>query len=488
MKRLPLPRVRLALLPVAASAVLLAGCASFQGIAPTATPTDKVALPAAGVDGAQDAWPQQDWWSAYGDPQLDKLISHALENSPTLATARSRIARAQAAVNLNRSATMPQVNGSLQAERGRQSENALVPPPPLGPGGEVITQGTASLNFAYDLDFWGKNDALIRSAQAQLNAANFDREAAQLALTTSIARTYAQLAAQYDLQDILLETQKQRADIRKLTTQRVANGLDTRVELKQNETSEASIRVDLEQVATQINVTRLQLAALAGDMPTAAQAITRPKFANAPMTIPANLPLNLLGRRAELAAQRERILAATGDVDAAKTEFYPNISLTGFAGFQSIGLDDLFKASSLITGIGPAINIPIFHGGRIRANYAMRTADLDNAITQYNQSVVTAAQDVAEQLTRAASIAREEAAVRDALAAAEEAYRLAMLRYQGGLSPYLTVLTVETQLLAQRRAAVDIKAKRQDVQIALVRALGGGFAEPTTIAANNAQQ
>lgn len=488
MNLLPFQRVRIALLPVAATAVLLAGCASFQGIAPSAVQTDKVALPTASIDGSQDAWPDQNWWSAYGDPQLDKLISHALENSPTLATARSRIARAQAAVNLNRSATTPQIDASLQAERGRQSENALVPPPPLGPGGEVITQGTASLNFAYDLDFWGKNDSLIRSAQAQLNAANFDREAAQLALTTSIARTYAQLAAQYDLQDILLETQKQRADIRKLTTQRVANGLDTRVELKQNETSEASIRVDLEQVATQINITRLQLAALAGDMPTAARDIARPKLANAPMTIPANLPLNLLGRRAELAAQRERILAATGDVNAAKAEFYPNISLTGFAGFQSIGLDDLFKASSLITSIGPAINIPIFHGGRIRANYAMKTADLDNAITQYNQSVVTAAQDVAEQLTRAASIAREEAAVHDALAAAEEAYRLAMLRYQGGLSPYLTVLTVETQLFTQRRAAVDIKAKRQDVQIALVRALGGGFAEPTSIATNNAQQ
>jgi NodT family efflux transporter outer membrane factor (OMF) lipoprotein len=483
------PFMRAVLLPVTASAVLLAGCASFTGIAPTAKQTSEVAITTpAGIKGAQDAWPEHNWWSAYGDPQLDKLIRHALENSPTLATAQTRIAKAQAAVNLNRSATAPQVDAALQANRGRQSENFLYPTPPLGPGGEIITQATTTVNFAYDLDFWGKNGNLIRSAEAQLKAANFDRDAAELALTTSIARTYAQLAAQYDLQDILLETQKQRAEISKLTKQRVASGLDTRVELKQNETNEASIRLDLEQVATQIDVTRLQLAALMGDMPTAAQSIARPKLANVPFTIPGNLPLNLLGRRAELAAQRERIIAATGDVDAAKAEFYPNISLTGFAGYQSIGLDNLLKASSLVTSLGPAISIPIFHGGRIRANYAMKTADLDSAITQYNQSVVTAAQDVAEQLTRAASLAREDAAVREALAAAEEAYRLAMLRYRGGLSPYLTVLTVETQLLAQRRAAVDVRSRQQDVHIALVRALGGGFTDSADSATNNTQQ
>jgi outer membrane protein TolC len=131
--------------------------------------------------------------------------------------------------------------------------------------------------------------------------------------------------------------------------------------------------------------------------------------------------------------------------------------------------------------------LPIFDSGRLRANYAGKTADIDAAISQYNQSVVTAAQDVAEQLTRIASLSREEEATRDALASAEEAYRIAMLRYSGNLSPYLTALTVETQLLAQKRAAVDLNAKRQDLQIALVRALGGGFIDPTngTSVANN---
>ena len=115
--------------------------------------------------------------------------------------------------------------------------------------------------------------------------------------------------------------------------------------------------------------------------------------------------------------------------------------------------------------------------GRLRANYVAKTADVDTAITQYNQSVVAAAQDAAEQLTRVAALSREEEATHDALAAAEEAHRLAMLRYRAGLSPYLTVLTVESQLLAQRRAATYLRAKRQDLHIALVRALGGGFTD-----------
>jgi NodT family efflux transporter outer membrane factor (OMF) lipoprotein len=470
------------------AALLLSACASFRGIAPTAVATDRVALPATDtIAQASDAWPAPDWWTAYGDSQLNALIEHALANNPNLAAAQARIVRAQAAAALNRAAASPQLNGAVEASYGRQSENYLLPKPPLGPGGEQISQGLAALNFSHDLDLWGRNASLIRAADAQQAAAAHDREAARLALTTSIARAYAQLASQYELQDVLLATQKQREAIRDLTAKRVAGGLDTRVELKQSETSEAALRVDLEQLTTLMEVTRLQLAALAGDMPSAASHIARPRLMPAPFTVPHDLPLDLLGRRPEVAAQSARIGAAVGEAQAAKAQFYPNISLTALAGFQSIGLGQLLTPGSFMTSIGPAIHLPLFDAGRLRANYAAKTADIDAAIAQYNQSVVAAAQDVAEQLARAAALSREEKAVSDALAAAEEAYRLAMLRYRGGLSPYLTVLAVESQLLAQRRAAVDLKAKRHELQIGLVRALGGGFGAPAMQAASAPQ-
>jgi len=457
----------------------LTACAGLGPDAQNLKPIEHVALAPtpAGIAQTVDAWPENEWWLAYADAQLNRLMQRALANNPTLATAQARIAQAQAASDFNRAAERPQLAVGADISYGRQSENYLVPPPPIGPGGEYVSQGQAALSFGYELDLWGKNAALIRSAEAQVKAATYEREAARLALTTSVARAYAQLAAQYELQDILLATERQRQEIRRLVEQRVASGLDTRVEAKQAETNEAALRIELEQLATALKVTRLQLASLVGDMPENAAAIERPALAATPFTVPATLPLDLLGRRPELAAQRARIAAALGETEAAKAQFYPNVNLNALIGYQAIGIGNLFKAGSQMSSIGPAIRLPIFDGGRLRANYAMKSSGIDIAVAQYNQSVLAAAQDVSEQLTRLADLAREEAATREALAAAEEAHRLATLRYKGGLSTYLTVLTVETQLLTQRRALSNLTARKEDLHIALVRALGGGFTE-----------
>jgi len=455
---------------------VLTGCASFEGIAPHAKKIEAVSLAGTATPAeANDAWPQQAWWRAYGDPQLDKLMQQALADSPSLASAQARLERAQAAAGLAASSRQPQVNADISAAYGRQSENYLFPKPPLGIGGEYVSQGQAGINFGYDLDLWGKNAALIRAADAQVKAAEFDREAARLALTTAIARAYVQLASQYALQDVLSATQKQRGEIHKLIEQRVANGLDTKVEVKQAESNQAALRAEQEQLDTGIKVTRLQLAALAGEMPSAAGAIGRPAMKEVPFAVPHTLPLDLLSRRPELAAQRARIEAASGEAEAAKAEFYPNINLSALIGFQSIGLGELLSSGSQTSSIGPAIHLPIFDGGRLRANYRVKNADIDTAVAQYNQSVVSAAQDVAEQLTRAADLAREEQATQSSLDAAEEAYRLATLRYRGGLSPYLTVLTVESQVLAERRAMAALRERSEELRVALIRSLGGGF-------------
>lgn len=490
--RLPLmhrfSRRRVRMLSIVSGTLLLTACAGFHPIAQNIKQIDTVsfAKPNA-LNQSSDAWPKDEWWFSYKDTQLNQLMQHALANSPTLAAAQARIARAQASADLGRAVDRPQIGAGIDASYGRQSENYLIPHPPLGPAGQYISQGQAAVNFGYELDVWGKNAALIRAADAQVKAATFDRDAARLALTTSIARAYAQLAAQYEVQDVLNATQQQRREIHKLIDQRVANGLDTKVEVKQAETNEAALRIEQEQLATTIKVTRLQLAALAGDMPSTSEMIKRPAMLSASFTVPTNLPLDLLGRRPELAAQRARIEAAIGDKEAARAQFYPNINLNALIGFQAIGLGELFNSGSLMSSVGPAVRLPIFDGGRLQANYAAKASDIDATIAQYNQSVLSAAQDVAEQLTRAADLAREEAATREALAAAEEAHRLATLRYKGGLSPYLTVLTVETQLLAQRRALASLKARHDDLQIALIRALGGGFVETTASAQAVAQ-
>lgn len=472
-----------------ATAALLAACASHPDITPSAVVLNRMTLPIPDQPArSHDAWPQDNWWTAYGDPQLNQLIDHALAASPTLAAARARIARAQTAADLAGTATVPQINGAIDTSYGRLSEHYQIPKPPLGKGGQSVSQGRAVLDFSYDLDLWNRNAALIRSADAQRKAAAFDLDAARLALAASIARAYAQLASQHEVQDVLLATQQQRELIRRLAGQRAASGLDTQVELKQAESSVAALHGDLAQLVTAMDVTRLQLAVLAGAMPLAAQEIRRPVLATVPFAIPRTLPFDLLGRRPELAAQRARITAAIGEAQAAKAQFYPNINLIALIGFQSIGLGQLFSAGSLMTSAGPAIRMPLFDGGRLRASHASRIADIDAAVAQYNQSVLTAAQEVAEQLTHAAGLTHEEKATQEALAAAEEAHRLAMLRYRAGLSSYLTVLSVETQLLGQRRAAAELKAKLRDSQIVLMRALGGGFMDTAPVTAVSARQ
>ncbi|MGE5493234.1 MAG: efflux transporter outer membrane subunit [Actinomycetota bacterium] len=478
------------LLLAALGGLLLGGCAGLPNLDfALFRPDAQVALATLPAPaGAVDAWPAEDWWKAYGDSQLDRLIDQALAGHPNLAAARARIAQAQAAAGVARGNASPQVNADLSVSRGRQSENYLIPPPPLGPAGQYINQGQATVGLGYDLDFWGRNAALIAAAQDQADAAAFDYAGARLALTVGIARAYAQLASQYEQLDIAQATLKQREGIADLTRKRVAAGLDTHLEIRQAETGTASLAAEMVQLEAAIAVSRLQLAALTGAMPDVAASISRPHLSTPPFNLPASLPIDLLGRRPEIAAQGARIAAAREGITAARAEFFPNINLAALIGFQAIGLNHLFDAGSLTNSVGPAIHLPIFNGGRLRSNYALRTAEAEGAVAQYNQSVLAAAQDVVEQLTRSAALDREAVSSQAALASAEEAYRIALLRYREGLSSYLSVLSVEGQLLAQRRALADLKARRLDAHIGLVRALGGGFAAPQSVSEKPTQQ
>jgi NodT family efflux transporter outer membrane factor (OMF) lipoprotein len=203
------------------------------------------------------------------------------------------------------------------------------------------------------------------------------------------------------------------------------------------------------------------------------------------MALQANIPADLLGRRADIAAARWRVEAATSDVKNAKTLFYPNVNLTAFAGFQSLGFGKLLKSGSEQWGVGPAISLPIFEGGKLRANLRGKSADLDVAIESYNAAVIDAVRDAADQVASAQSITRQQAEQRAAQTAAEGAYDIAVQRYRAGLGNYLNVLTAETAVLAQRRLAVDLAARALDTQVGLARALGGGW-QPTASTATAA--
>jgi NodT family efflux transporter outer membrane factor (OMF) lipoprotein len=228
-----------------------------------------------------------------------------------------------------------------------------------------------------------------------------------------------------------------------------------------------------------IGLTRNMLAALLGAGPDRGLAIARP-VANVlqPVALPSAMPAELLGRRPDLIAQRWRVEAAQKGIAGAKAAFYPDVNLVGLIGLQSFGAAGFLSGASRMVGFGPAVTLPIFEGGRLRANLAGANADYDIAVEQYNQLLADALRDIVDQLTSFASVEAQHREQEQALADAQEAYDLALLRYREGIGNYLQVLSAESPLLVQQGLEADLRARDLEISISLVRALGGGFSVP----------
>lgn len=463
---------RLRLTLSATLVMLLAACASPAGISPHAALRDAAALgvpqqPAADPEPAV----QSAWWRAYGDAGLDRLVDQALAGSPSLGVARARLARALAVAEVADAALLPQVGLGADLTRQRYSENGAVPAPLAG---SVRETGLLQLSGNWELDFFGRNSAALDAALGAARAAAADAQAARALLAQQVVRGWLQLARAHDQLAVAERTLAQRSEQLALVQDRVAAGLDTRLELRQAEGGLPEARQQIEVLREQIQLTRHALAALAAQPPEALKdAAPSLALLQAP-GLPGVVPADLLGRRADVQAARWRVEAATQELDAAHAQFYPNVSLTGFAGLSSIGLNNLLQAGSLQWGIGPALRLPLFDAGRLRANLRGKAADLDAAVESYNDAVVGAVREVADQLVSARSVARQQREQRAAQEAAEGAYAIARQRYGAGLGNYLQVLTAESSVLAQRRQQVDLAARALDVQARLAHALGGG--------------
>ena len=466
------PRFALAATVLAA----LTACANFSGISPEAAVRE---APALGLDAnaAPVASIDAEWWRGFEDAQLNQLVAQALEGSPSLKLAQARLRRAQAATEVADSATLPQIGADASATHQKYTANGAVPAPLAG---SIRDTGTAQLTASWELDFFGKNRAALNAALGQAKAAQADTQAARVLLVSQVARNYFQLLRLNGQLQLANRTLDQRSELLRLVQDRVNAGLDTRLELKQSEGSLPEARQQVEALNEQIALARNALSALVGQTH-AADALRLPALASIKTAANAQaIPADLLGRRADIAAARWRIEAAGSDVASAKAQFYPNINLVGFAGFSSIGLGRLFDAGSQQWGIGPAIHLPIFDAGRLRAGLRGKTAELDAAVESYNAALLDAVRDVADQLASQQSIALQQTQQQAAQAAAEAAYDIAVQRYGAGLGTYLNVLGAETAVLAQRRLQVDLAARALDTQVALIRALGGGYAANAT--------
>ena len=458
-------------------ALALAACASpGERVVPAAQETSPGTLAAsrslAGAPAGE--WPVARWWTGFEDPQLDALIDEALGASPTLAVAAARIRRAQALVEGAVANAGYNLEGALDVSRQRFTATGIYPPPL---GGTTQTMAQLAVNFSYELDFAHRNDAVIAAAHAQAFAAGADAYAARLALASGVARAYFQLQRLFALRKVDQDELAQREQLVTLTRQRTAAGLDTRAQLARTRALPPALRAQLAQLDGAIALARNQIAALAGRGPDRGLALGPAAPRDTGAGLPATLPLDLLGRRPDLAAARWRAEAAARSVDVAQAQFMPNVNLIAFAGLSSLGLDQLLQARSAIAGAGPSVRLPLFTASGLRAALRGREAEYDLAVEQYNALLVDAVREVADQVQTRRALENEGRELKTALAAVQRAYDLTLVRYRAGLSNLLSVLDAQGALFTEQRAQADLRARALQADVALYRALGGGYRE-----------
>jgi NodT family efflux transporter outer membrane factor (OMF) lipoprotein len=467
----------------------LAGCVSSGGLHPEGTLTDATTLKSdrslSGATLSPAAWPANDWWTGLGDPQLSALIAEALKDNPTLAVADARARQAQAEAGAADAERGPSVNAGANIVGQRLPLTAA--PPELG-GGHFTWFKDARVGLSWGLDLWGGKRAAWEAAVGQQHAAEIEQQAARIELSTNVARAYVQLAYAYAQQDVAKAEHERATTARQLTQQRVAAGVDNQLQLKQNETEVANADQRLAAASRAIDAARSSLSVLLGKGPDRGMDITRPQALEpAALAVPSDLPTELLGHRADLVAARWRVESAGKEIKVAKTQFMPNVSISAMAGVAAFGSINPLQLPARFYTFGPSLSLPIFDGGRLRSNLAGKDAQYDEAVAQYNQTLVRAVNEVADDYDAVQSAQEQVAAQQRAVDAATQAWQLSEQRYKAGVGSYLESLIVRQQLLGAQQRMADLKAQQVDYAVQLIQALGGGF-RPQGDAANVAVQ
>ena len=460
---------------LAGSLAGLPGCISMKGIAPQATPmqANQLELDNTAISSAKIEWPTAAWWQSYHDAQLDTLVARTIADNPDLKAAQARIGLAQAYADSMHAQTLPNLSGDTSITRERFTALQFIPPPWAG---HTDWNNRATATLSYDLDVWGQQKGLWAAALDDTHASAAEMQEVQLELVNAVVRSYIRLGFEYQLRDIADEHVHEIEHRVAIARRALAAGLTTELAVTEAEVPLPMARMHVQQIEARMALIQHQLAALSGQGPGAGERLQRPTLRyDASIGLPDQLPANLIGRRPDILASRWRIEASREYIASAKASFYPNINLLAFAGFQALGFGKLFSNAAAIAGVGPAISLPIFDGGRRRANLSAQTASYDMAVEHYNATVLKALETISNQLVLLDANARERKNAEEALATAEKAHALALKHYRAGLTNYEHVLATHEVVLTQREAMVQLEADKLDAHAGLMLALGGGL-------------
>jgi NodT family efflux transporter outer membrane factor (OMF) lipoprotein len=457
------------LLPLLLAATL-SGCAAIN---PGEPAFKEIQGPEIGLQAGPIDWPAQQWWTRYKDPQLDQLIDDALKGNPTLAAAQARLSIARASVQGARAVQLPQLNASYKQVRERFSNNYIYPPPF---GGSMQTDANLQLNLGFDLDLWGKNRSRYAASVSRAEAAQAETQVARNALVSAVTQSYFNLQNALAEHDVITKIVRQLENVASITRGRVRAGLDTEVEVNQADSAVSAAKVQLNQVDTNGAMLRHQLTALLGAGPARGQSVERALPQRPPAAAPKNIPMDLLGRRPDVVAAKRQVQASASEISAAKAQFFPDVNLSAFAGFMSLGLSNLLKNGSQTYGVGPAISLPLFNGGALNAQLSGKRGDRDLAIANYNQTVLTAVREVADAITAIKALQQQAVDQSASYRSISSAYDIAVERYKSGLGNFLQVLLAQNEVQKQAILDTDLRMRAYNLDAQLATALGGGYA------------
>ncbi|MDN2700929.1 efflux transporter outer membrane subunit [Janthinobacterium sp. SUN100] len=468
-------------LSVLALSLALAGCASI--------PPDTQQLPqqdlatiqlAADIHLASEGWPAALWWRQFQDAQLDQLIESALSSSPNLDVANARIGSALSAFDAQHAQRGPRVDLGANASRQRYSGNGLMPAPI---GGNYYNEVTVGVQAHYDLDWWGKHKAQIAASLGEVNARRAEYAMAEQMLAAEIARHYFSMQNGWARMDNLHALVKLQQQLVVDKEKRIANGLGVSDDHLSAQTRLSLLQQQIALLETQVVTEREALRALLG-ADASALAGLQPRQAQAlPHALPGKLGMELLARRPDLQAARWRVQAAMSTIEAAQASFYPDIDLGASFGLDAIKLGKLLQSGSRTLFIGPALSLPLFDSGRLQAQLAGARSERNELIADYNQNVFNVVRDVAQASARVQGVENQLRLQQENLRASEAQLRNANARLKQGLADRATQLNAEMTVRGQVDLGMQLQNQRQDAEINLTVALGGGYRGSSDFAA-----
>jgi multidrug efflux system outer membrane protein len=437
----------------------------------TGTPTP---APAA----AQQAIAYSDWWKVFHDPELDSLEVEADNANRDIKVAIARVDQAFAATGYARSFLLPTVSSQPSVGRTREAQNR---PNNGNTNGHAATYNDIQLPLVlnYEIDLWGRVRRSIEAARANGQASEADLRFLRLSTEAAVAINYYQLReTDQELRVIESVTQdlQQALD---LTTFRLQHGLSSDLEVAQAKTLLDDTEASAETLKTQREQLQHALAVLLGRTP---ESLDLPEQTDNPLppTIPIGLPSDLLQRRPDIAAADRNVATATANIGVAKAAYFPQISLTGFAGYESTNPTSLVNWQNTIASLATSATAPIFTGGRLRAGVQEAQAAYRQSLAQYEQTVLVSYQQVEDQLSALHYLATQSELQTRAVADATRAEQVASERYKRGLVSYLDVVMAQQNVLFNERTETQISGQRLVASVVLIKALGGGWEQRKT--------